>query len=264
MRLFLFHTAKAIYNLNNPSLVDLVKMTRLLPKTLTLIATLLASPLSLACECIWEGPFTSVYNKTDLVVYGEVSAAQGNGFDLIIDTILQGDEYRDKIRIWGKKDDLCRPDAEQFPPGSEWVMALKRIDNPPTDAFNPFKPNISFGRQDDFSLSSCGVYWLPVKQQRVSGNIIEGSRWQYIDAKKTPVIYPVFEAWFNKILPDSAIAEAAKPQTEARQLLNETKIHLWEQQRNPLPEAEDLDFRPPSRLDDVELPTTSTESNETE
>ncbi|WP_269620799.1 hypothetical protein [Zhongshania sp. BJYM1] len=239
-------------------------MTSTILKTLPVIGGLILSPIVSACECLWEGPFKSVYPDTDLVVYGEVRSAQGNGFDLVIDTILQGSEYRDEIRIWGKKDDLCRPDANEFPPGSRWVMALKRIENPPEDAFDPFKANISFGRQDDFSLSSCGVYWLPVKQQRVSGNILDGSRWQYLDSKKTPIIMPVFEAWMRSILPDAAIAEAAKPQTRARQLLNETKIHLWEEQRNPLPDAEDLDFRPPSRLDDIAPPAEGDASNETE
>lgn len=233
-------------------------------KALSLTAGLIISPVALTCECLWEGPFKSVYANADLIVYGEVGATQGNGFDLIVDTIFQGSEHREQIRIWGKKDDLCRPEVDEFTPGSQWVMALKRIDNPPADAFNPFKANISFGRQDDFSLSSCGVYWLPVKQQRVSGNILDGSRWQYIDTKKTPVIMPVFEAWIKNILPDDAIAEAVKPQTRARQLLNETKIHLWEQQRNPLPDAEDLDFRPPTRLEDITLPANSDNSNETE
>ena len=233
-------------------------------KALPVIVGLFFSPLASACECLWEGPFKSVYSEADLVVYGEVSARQGNGFDLVVDTIFQGSEYREQIRVWGKKDDLCRPEVDEFTPGSQWVMALKRIDNPPADAFNPFKANISFGRQDDFSLSSCGVYWLPVKQQRVSGNILDGSRWQYLDTKKTPVIMPVFEAWIKNILPDDAIAEAVKPQTRARQLLNETKIHLWEQQRNPLPDAEDLDFRPPTRLEDIALPEYNDNSNETE
>lgn len=233
-------------------------------KALSLTAGLIISPVALTCECLWEGPFKSVYANADLIVYGEVGATQGNGFDLIVDTIFQGSEHREQIRIWGKKDDLCRPEVDEFTPGSQWVMALKRIDNPPADAFNPFKANISFGRQDDFSLSSCGVYWLPVKQQRVSGNILDGSRWQYIDTKKTPVIMPVFDAWIKNILLDDAIAEAVKPQTRARQLLNETKIHLWEQQRNPLPDAEDLDFRPPTRLEDITLPANSDNSNETE
>jgi hypothetical protein len=246
-------------------LTTLTNMTLTMPlKTLSLIAALTASPLASACECLWEGPFKSVYANADLVVYGEVSNTQGNGFDLVVDTVLQGSEYREQIRIWGKKDDLCRPEAEQFTPGSEWVMALKRIDNPPADAFNPFKANISFGRQDDFSLSSCGVYWLPVKQQRVSGNILDGSRWQYLDTKKTPIIMSIFVAWIKDILPDQAIAEASKPQNQARQLLNETKIHLWEERRNPLPDADDLDFRPPSRLPNIETNDSEEPSNKTE
>jgi hypothetical protein len=171
-------------------------------------------------------------------VYGTVERSQGNGFDLSINEIIQGNDYREQIRIWGKKDELCRPEASEFPPGSQWIMALQRINNPPEDACNPFKANISFGRQDDFSLSSCGVYWLPVNEERVSGNILDGSRWQYLDPKKTPIIMPVFQAWFQKILPDEALAEAARPQSEARKLLNETKIFLWEDQRNLLPEPE--------------------------
>ena len=240
-------------------------MTSTFLKTLPLIGGLMLSPIASACECLWEGPFKSVYANTDLVVYGEVRASQGNGFDLVVDTIFQGSEYREEIRIWGKKDDLCRPEVSEFTPGSQWIMALKRIDNPPADAFNPFKANISFGRQDDFSLSSCGVYWLPVKQQRVSGNILDGSRWQYLDTKKTPVIIPVFEAWIKNILPDEAIAEAVKPQTRARQLPNQTKIHLWEERRNSLPSADTMDFRPPSRLENIKLPTNAdNDSNEAE
>ena len=131
------------------------------------IISLLFSAATLACECLWQGPFKDVYTDADLVVYGEVERSQGNGFDLNIKEIIQGSDYREQIRIWGKKDNLCRPEAKDFPPGSQWIMALQRIDNPPEDAFNPFKANISFGRQDDFSLSSCGVYWLPVKEQRV-------------------------------------------------------------------------------------------------
>ncbi|WP_373080228.1 hypothetical protein [Zhongshania sp.] len=211
-----------------------------------IIFGLLFSATTLACECIWQGPFKSVYPDADLVVFGEVDRTQGNGFDLSIKEIMQGSEYREQIRIWGKKDNLCRPEAKEFPPGSQWIMALQRIDNPPEDAFNPFKANISFGRQDDFSLSSCGVYWLPVKEERVSGNILDGSRWQYLDPKKTPVILAVFQAWIKNILPDAALAEAAKPQTQARKLLNETKIFLWEDQRNELLESdtEDDELKP--------------------
>ncbi|MEX1670283.1 hypothetical protein AB4876_15285 [Zhongshania guokunii] len=216
-------------------------------KIALILISLFFSATTLACECLWQGPFKTVYTEADLVVYGEVGRSQGNGFDLSIKEIIQGSEYREQIRIWGKKDNLCRPEAKEFPSGSQWIMALHRIDNPPADAFNPFKANISFGRQDDFSLSSCGVYWLPVKEERVSGNILDGSRWQYIDPKKTPVIMAVFKAWLQKLLPDEALAEAARPQSQARKLLNETKMFLWEDQRNLLPEPEqssDEEFGP--------------------
>jgi hypothetical protein len=223
-------------------------------KALISLLSLLVSLPALACECLWQGPFKSVYEQADLIVYGQVTGVQGNGFDLQIAKTLQGSDYREQIRVWTKTGDLCRPDIDQFPADSQWVLALQRIDKPPEGSFNPFKPNISYGRQDDYSLSSCGVYWLPVKEQRVSGNILDGSRWQYVDPKKTPVIMAIFEAWLKNILPDEALAEAARLQTAARKLLNNTKIFLWEDQRNQGPEPE-VDINPPPRLniDDSEL-----------
>ncbi len=166
-----------------------------------------------------------------MVVYGEVTAQQGNSLDMQITEFLQGQDYRDTLRIWGKKDELCRPPASDFPVGSRWIMALQRIDSPPADGFDPFRPNISFGRKDDFFLSSCGVYWLPVNSERVAGNILDGSRWQYRDDKKTPVILPLFREWLAGKLDDTRLAEAAKPQTKARELLNNTRLFLLEQQR---------------------------------
>ena len=39
-------------------------------------------------------------------------------------------------------------------------MALEKIDSVPDDGFNPLTPNISFGREQDYLLSSCGGYFL--------------------------------------------------------------------------------------------------------
>lgn len=198
-----------------------------------ILALMLAfvSPSALACECLWQGSFKNVLDRSDLVIYGEVIASKGNSVDVKISEVLRGKEFREEVRIWGKKDQLCRPDAAEFPVGSQWVMALQRIENIPQDGFDPFNPNTSFGRVEDFSLSNCGVYWLPVNEERVSGNIVSAPRWQYLDPKKSPVILPVFKAWLSHGLPDKALVEAARPQTEARKLLNNSRMFLWQQER---------------------------------
>ena len=192
---------------------------------------LLIGQSALACGCLWQGPFNAVYRDADLLVMGVVSSAQGNSIDLQVDEILRGSEHRDEIRIWGKTGELCRPESEDFPVGSQWVMALQRIEEVPDDGFNPFKPNISFGRVADYSLSSCGVNWLTIKGGRVSGNVIDGTRWQYLDAKKTPVLMSVFRSWLEGELSDDKFVEAAKPRKEARELLNNTRLFLKQMQR---------------------------------
>lgn len=187
----------------------------------------MAAPVQ-ACDCLWQGAFAEVHRQADLVVHGEVSQHSGNSFDLAIGDILRGDEYRDSIRIWGKTGELCRPEVARFAVGSQWILALHRIDRIPEGGFNPFKANVSYGRVADYSINSCGVYWLPVKSQRVSGNILDGSRWQYTDPKKAPVIESLFRQWFDGLVDDHALAEAINHPTKdkARELLNNTRIFL--------------------------------------
>ncbi|MBD2860015.1 hypothetical protein IB286_13480 [Spongiibacter sp. KMU-158] len=196
-----------------------------------LLLLIFASGNTFACDCLWQGPFKSALEDADLVVRGTISQRRGNSTDLIIAQILKGKEYRQDIRLWGKYADECRPELSDFTPGTEWVLALNRIDNPPDTGFDPFRANISFGRQDDYSLSSCRVSWLPVNENRVSGNIVSAPRWQYLDIKKTPVIWSLFEGWFSGEISDDTLAEAARPQSEARQLLNNTRLFLWERDR---------------------------------
>ena len=201
-------------------------------RSLLFFAFLLQSSLGLACSCLWQGAFNDVYADSDLLVYGKVDTARGNSFDVQIIETVAGQEFSEAIRVWGKTDDLCRPEAEGFSPGSQWILALKRIDEVPEDGFNPFKPNVSFGRKGDYTLSSCGVNWLPVKGGRVSGNILDATRWQYLDPKKTPVLLSLFFDWLRGDLSDAALAEAARPQGAAREMLNNTKMFLWQLERD--------------------------------
>lgn len=192
---------------------------------------LLLSPPLLACECLWKGAFNEVYPQADLLAHAKVSSTKGNSADLQLLQTFAGDEHRQSIRLWADTGSLCRPEISEFSPGSEWILAAQRIDAPPADGFNPFKPNISFGRQGDYYLSSCGVYWLPVRGGRVSGNILEATRWQYLDPKKTPVIMPLFTGWLEGSISDQQLGEAARPQRQSRELLNDTKIFLWQLER---------------------------------
>lgn len=170
--------------------------------------------------------------QSDLIAHVRVTGQQGNSADLQIEALLSGQEFQPQVRLWGDTGELCRPAISDFPLDSQWIVALQRINSVPENGFNPFKPNISYGRQGDYSLSSCGVYWLPVKGGRVSGNILSATRWQYLDPKKTPVILPLFVDWLNGKVDDQALAEAVRPQPQSRQLLNNTKMFLWQLERD--------------------------------
>lgn len=200
-------------------------------RPLTYLFLLWLSPPLLACECLWQGAFDEVYENADLLAHARVTDIKGNSADLQLLQTFSGVEHRQHIRLWTDTGSLCRPKISEFSQGSEWILAAQRIDAPPADGFNPFKPNISFGRQGDYYLSSCGVYWLPVKGGRVSGNILEATRWQYLDPKKTPVIMPLFTGWLEGSISDQQLSEAARPQRQSRELLNDTKIFLWQLER---------------------------------
>ncbi|WP_372860989.1 hypothetical protein [Spongiibacter sp.] len=198
---------------------------------LGILLAVLFSPTLLACDCLWQGAFSEVHGNADLLAQVEITARKGNSADLNLVQTFAGKEHNTRIRLWADSGALCRPNIDEFPVGSQWVMALQRIEQPPDDAFNPFKPNISFGRKGDYYLSSCGVNWLPVKSGRVSGNILSATRWQYLDPKKTPVILPLFIDWLSGNIDDATLAEAARPQAQSRQLLNDTKMFLWQLER---------------------------------
>ncbi|MEM8662292.1 MAG: delta-aminolevulinic acid dehydratase, partial [Pseudomonadota bacterium] len=139
------------------------------------------------CECLWEGSFADIATEADLVVAGTVEGAKGNSIDLSVTRTLEGEDDNPSVRVWLKTGDYCRPEAELFPEGSEWVMALRRINEEVEGGFNPFTQNVSYGRVGDYYLSSCGGYWLGLNGEWVTGNLVEAPRWAR-DPEMTPVL----------------------------------------------------------------------------
>jgi hypothetical protein len=155
---------------------------------LSFLVICLASPSVRACECLWQGSFSEVAKETDIVVLASIEGHRGNAADIVIEETYQGPGWHENLRVWMKAGDYCRPDIDSFPEGSRWILALHKIEALPEGGFNPSTPNISFGRIDDYSLSSCGGYWLKVSGQRASGNLIPGMP-RFADAPKmNPVL----------------------------------------------------------------------------
>lgn len=182
-------------------------------------------PLDDGCTCIWEGSFADVQAKADVVVAATAVRRKGNSVDFRVEESLREDPYRDELRVWMQTRDYCRPDAETFPDGSRWVLALKRIREVPEGGFNPGTPNESFGRIDDYYLSSCGGYWLRYEGEAVTGNLVNAPRWAR-EVEMTPVLIDLLRAFLNGTASADALAEATKENPELNELLLDTKSFL--------------------------------------
>lgn len=193
-----------------------------------LAALLLASMCQWAqaeCSCLWGGPFAKVQADTDLVVSVKVATMVGNSIDLDVRQLLRGTEYRQRIRVWLDKDDLCRAEVGTFPLNSTWVMALHRIDEVPGGGFDPATPNVSFGRVGDYSLSRCGGYWLQQAENLVSGNLVKGARWE-MDPKMSPVLLDLVAGYVRGEIDADTLVEASEVDPELQQLILDTRLFL--------------------------------------
>jgi hypothetical protein len=192
---------------------------------LCLAPWLTSAPAYGECECVWQGSFTDVEAATDLVISGTVVASKGNSIDLSVSQVLRGPEPLDPLRIWLHTADYCRPDVALFPVGTQWVMALHRITGEPPGGFNPNTPNISYGRIDDYSLSSCGGYWLSVREGLVTGNLVNAPRWDP-DPPMTPVLLELVVDFVHGSLARDALLEASREDPALRQLKLDTRAFL--------------------------------------
>ena len=197
-----------------------------LPPALISIWLLLASAATSAdCECLWEGSFSEVQAGTQLVVSGTVVATKGNSIDLEVHQLLRGKEALRKIRIWLQTGDYCRPETGLFPARSQWVMALHRIEEAIPGGFNPNTPNFSYGRVGDYSLSSCGGYWLSQSEDLVSGNLIDAPRWVR-EPKMTPVLLDLLADYVAGKVPADALLQASREDPALRELMLDTRAFL--------------------------------------
>ena len=177
------------------------------------------------CECLWQGSFSEVQASTSLVLSGTVVEGKGNSIDLSVDRLLRGTVHVEPIRIWLQTADYCRPEPELFPIGSQWVMALEQITENVPGGFNPSTPNISYGRIGDYSLSSCGGYWLSQSGDVVTGNLIQAPRWVR-EPKMTPVLMDLIAGYVAGSVDAAALLQATKEDPAVRELMLDTRAFL--------------------------------------
>lgn len=199
-------------------------MARLLSSAALFALSLANNTAQAECECLWQGSFSEVQADTSLVAGVTVLSGKGNSIDVKVDELLRG-TASDEIRVWLKAGDYCRPEPATFPADSRWVMALQRIESVRPGGFNPNTPSISFGRIGDYTLSSCGGYWLSLTEDWVSGNLIDAPRWVR-EPKMTPVLLELLSAYVAGQVEASVLLEASREDPALRELMLDTKAFL--------------------------------------
>ena len=111
--------------------------------------------LTLACDCLYRGPFLIAAYDAPVIVQGRVVAHFEHGLDLEIHDVYRGEESRSVVRIWGDNGRMCRMYASQFPDGSEWVVALHRT--PEDERFR-----LAVESTTDYQVSVCGEYAVQI------------------------------------------------------------------------------------------------------
>ena len=184
------------------------------------------SPLSSACECLWQGSFSEVAPTADLVVLGTVGRVKGNAIDIDVDVTLTGPDWATAPRVWLKTGDYCRPDVAEFTQGQRFIFALRRLTAVPADGFNPSTPNLSYGRVGDYALSNCGGYWLKVEGLRASGNLVPGMPRYAQSPKMTPVLIGHVTAYLKGWASLDSLIDAAKKDPELEALKKDSRSFL--------------------------------------
>ncbi len=126
------------------------------------------------CKCEeWAGPFLHVKKDAVIIVHTKVlkyfkpkeDSGLGWSMDIKITKLINGEEKRNVIRVWGDNGALCRPHVTQFPINTQWMFILfDSYDSSPEEPVN------------DYSISNCGEYWLKIKGNYAYGQITKDTK----------------------------------------------------------------------------------------
>lgn len=114
-----------------------------------------------ACTCVDIRTFCETINRGDgidsswVVVLAEVRRHTGNGMEIQVEDVLFGAVGQTTIQLRKGNGGDCQVNTDQFDRGNKYLFAL-------------------WSFQNAYSLSTCGVTWLEVRGETVTGSIAPG------------------------------------------------------------------------------------------
>lgn len=130
--------------------------------------------VSEACSCFGDSDFISIVQdknySPDLIVRGVKTADHYYGMKFRIKEVLKGQETRSTITVWGDNGALCRVYTSGFSAGEELILALYKTDKMGNSIAASEYPE-DLEKDGDYHLSICGVHFLKIENNQVSGQI---------------------------------------------------------------------------------------------
>jgi hypothetical protein len=143
-----------------------------LPAIILGFSVLWVAPSAYACSCANNNrSFIQNAKRSELVMRGKVleyrwrnndqpEARRPTAMIVEVKEVYRGVATSKNMTVWGDNGIICRPYVNQFPVGTEWVLALSK------DAWT---------EKGELAISVCGEYWLKVNGSNVAGKVTDGS-----------------------------------------------------------------------------------------
>lgn len=135
-----------------------------IPSIIIGFSILFLTPNAYACSCASsDRSFVQLAKRSQLAVRGKVIEYHWSQDDkerkrmpvamtVEVKEVYKGATKLGKVIVWGDNGIQCRPYVTQFPLGTEWVLALSKD---------------FWTKRGEVAISSCGEYWLQVKDSNV-------------------------------------------------------------------------------------------------
>ena len=112
-------------------------------------------------------------------------------------------------------------------------MALSRSREVHEGGFDPCTPSESFGRKEDYVLSSCGGYWLRVTGNTATGNLVPEMPRFYHQPDMSPVLIDLIAGFMSGTVTQEALVQASRERPEeVDTLILDTRSFLRGQEKH--------------------------------